>query len=806
MADSRELDTKLITHFRGISQYRNIAAQPMEWAQDLINVIVSGAGYLEKLRVPTLKAAQAVIDGANQPFIDTLYDFQQAIGTRQLVADYVQALGYYDTAYAFHLIEKRADNTPRFSYVDSNNLLFMGNNRRSLKWTGTLLQKWGIDRPAAAPVLGIEVPIASISRTANVVTLTMDTSTLVAAGGFDPLQLKTIPVGDTVTVTDIPAIPSVEGSFSVTVTSGAFQFKYAAIGPDFAAVLATGHVRIYSTPCHNTGASTDFTITAIQRSNGVVKVSFTNNNRILSGEEFTMAGFTGGQVDFNDTFRASANDAASVSFASIGPDIPAGAPSGTPTIAGGFTDTLGARTWRYTYGNTTTGHESPGSDLSTFIPNSNNGLVTNVRAYLTPTAPTDTQVDIIYWYATLDSGSDWFLTGNGQLTATTLLFADGNPDSDIDTTQRINFINFPPGPCSLLSKWQGRIYLVEAAFPQILVYTGYEKILRGRPEESIPPANRIQLQIGANTIKAHGALMNGVVIWDNADHMFMFRGTVEDITTDQPVNFAESLEDMPWSVGCFSHQSVQSTPHGLVWFGSDSVFHKWSGVIVDGQTGPDDISQNLTPLIRRITPGTQANVQSAYFNFLERDWYVALIAVDVSQTYNRLIFFDLDPDAADNLGIFVSDIQADAITVQQDANGVRHLIISVRGRLYEVRTASQIVAGVHVAMDKTSAELNAFWLSGYDGNNDPLTMKMYRFGRLVSDQSGFNLLVTLVDDATSTLVRPTWTKQFNTLLPGGKFSVNWKGRRCSVSIQFPTEDVDASVLGLTLSHIKLAAR
>lgn len=806
MADDRELDVKTITHFRGISQYRNIAAQPMEWAQDCLNVIVGGAGFLEKFRVPILKADKVVIDGAQQNFIDTLVDFQQAIGTRQLIANFQQALGYYDTAYGFHLIEKLVQDSPRFSYVDSNNLLFMGNNQRALKWTGTLLQKWGIERPSSAPTLGISVPILTLQRTGgNTVTITLDVSSLVAAGGFDPLQLKTIPVDDTVTISGEPLHPELTGSFAVTATTGANQFQITSVGANFGPSAGVGTVIIYSTPCANTGVSTDFNITAIERANGIVKLIFTNNNRILNGELFTLSGFTPPQDDFNDEFRATANDATSVSFASIGPDIASGAPSGTAVIAGGFTDLLGARTWRYSYGNTVTGHESAGSDQSTFIPNSNNGLVNNVRAYLTPVASTDPQVNIIFWYATLDSGSDWFLTGEGQLVATSLLFADGNSDDDLDETQRVNFLNFPPGPCSLLSKWQSRIYLVEAAFPQILVYTGYEKILRGRPEESIPPNNRIQMQVGANSIKAHGPLLNGVVIWDNTDHMFMFRGTVEDITTEQPVAFAESLEDMPWAVGAYSHASVKPTPYGLVWYGSDNAYHKWSGIITDGVTGPVDISQNISPLLKRITSGTQVNVQSEYFNFIERDWYVSLIAVDGSATYNRMIFFDMAPDANDNLGVFVSDLQADSICTQQDANGDRHLIISIRGQLFEIRTATTATAGVHTQMTKTAAQLNAFWISGYDGNDTPLHVKMYRFGRLVADQTGFNILITLVNDEDSTFQHPIITKQFNTLITG-KFAVNWKARRMSVSIQFPTQDVDASVLQLSIAKKLLGIR
>jgi hypothetical protein len=805
----RDLDVKTITHFRGISLYRSIAGQPMEWAQDLLNVIVGGAGFLEKFRVPVLKADKVIIDGAPQPFIDTMYDFQQANGTRQLIANFVQSLGYYDPAFTFTLIEQLAQDTPRFSYVDSNNLLFMGNTQRALKWDGASLWMWGIDPPATAPTLGIRMPILHLSRTANVVTITLDTSGVAANSvGVDPAQFKTIPAGDTVAIDGIDLHPEINGLHSVTAPTGTATFTLAIAGGDFSDA-PDGFCTIYTTPCANTGADTDFNITQISRSNNVATVLFTNLQRIFAGEPFTLASFTGALAAFNGDYGqgvSTFSDATKLQFTSIGPDIVATVPGGTPKISGGFTDVLGPRTWRASYGRQVLGHESPGSEMSSTIP-TNNGLVSNVRAYVNIPAPTDPQVDQYFLYATLDSGSDWFLERQASpLTAPNILtVGDGFDDSAIDTTQRINFLNYPPGPCSMLSKWQARIYFVETADPQVLVYTGYEKILRGRPEESVPPFNRIQLQVGANNIKAHGPLINGVVIWDQTDHMFMFRGTVEDITTDQPVAFAESLEDMPWAVGAYSHQSVKPTPYGLVWFGSDNAFHKWSGVVVDGITGPSDISENIAPLLRRITPGTQYQVQAEYFNFLERDWYVALIAIDGSATYNRMIFFDLSTHADDNLGIFISDIEADSICTQQDANGDRHLLISVRGQILELQTATTATAGIHRNMTKTSGELNAYWVSGYDGNDTPLHMKMYRFGRLVSDQTGFKLLVTLVNDEASTFQNPIITKQFNTLITG-KFAVNWKARRMSVSIQFPIEDVDASVLQLSVAKRLLGIR
>jgi hypothetical protein len=818
--NEREIESKIITKFRGISQYRSITEQPMDYAQDLLNVIVSGAGHLEKLRFPITKSVQVTIDGKVQGLIDTLYDFQQANGTRQLIAGFLAGLGFYTEpviggVYNFTLIEGNAIDSPRYSYVDSNNLLFLTNGIRNLRWDGANLRNWGITRPAAAPTIGYSVPIKSIQRAANVVTVVLDISAIPnnVVNGFHPAQLITLPVGSPIKIDGIAADHSAEGIITTTVQPADYSFSYASNGANFGPV-AQGTATVYYTPCANTGADISFNITTIQRGNGILTVFFKNNYRVLAGELFTMSGFVGAQqTPLNGEFLATASDLASVSFANPGPDIGLTAASGAPVMKGGFSDQLGARTWKYSYGASIIGDESAVSDQSLAIPNGNDGLVSNVRAYLNAAASADPQVDTIYWYATLDSGSDWFLENGpstlnpagGQLVATGLGYGDGNPDDNIDLTQRGSLINFPPPLSTRLSKWQGRIYMVPSANPQSIVYTGYEKILRGRPECNVPPGNVILLNIGANTIKAHGPLMNGVVIWDSVDKLFMFKGTVEDIVTNQPVNYSEQVEEMPWQIGCMSHQTVQSTPYGVIWFGTDKTFHKWNGIFYGEIIGPTDIGQNIYPLLARITPGTEVNVQTAYFNFLERDWYVALIAIDGSATPNRMLFFDVSKDASDNLGVFVSNIEADAICSRTDANGTKRLLVSVHGIVYEIKAATTATAGVHTVLTNTNNLLDAFWLSGYDGGDTPLTMKMYRFGRIVTDQMGFRLLATLIDDETSTLALPTNMRELQ-INAGGKFSVNWKARRCSLGIQFPNQDTDASVLQLALTHIPLSDR
>lgn len=770
----------------------------MEWAQDCNNVIISGAGFLEKLRRSITKSTPNAVLGA----IDTMFDFQQAIGTRQLFVNQGNNLGYFTepvigNPFVFTLVEANPLDSPRFSFIDSNNLLFMANGRRMLKWTGTVLRNWGIAPPATPVAFGIKVNVVSVQRAANVVTCT-----------FGPFTNPNAQVGDQISFVE-PSDHSFDGIFALTAANpltGVYQWAQVAgnAGP-----FADG---IITLPSDHEAANL-LAGTGVVRKNGVSTVTLAAGQKFAASptQRITIAGNSEATVNgtwvIRNTFGVTGNV---FDFLQDLPDATGG--GGTVVnAAGGFT-LLGGVSWRITFKSSVTGEESVASGASPVV------MVGAGRStyIIIPDYLYDPQIDTVCVFRSYDGGADWNLWKEiplplpnlGPLFPNSLnVILDYSTDDDLDPTQRANFINFPPLVGTRLSKWQGRIYLVPNSNPQSIIYSGYEKILRGRPESSFPPGNQIQMQVGAASIKGHGPLMNGVVIWDDNDKMFMFKGTVEDIVTNQPVNYSEQLEEMPWQTGVTSHQSIQPTPKGLVWFGSDYAIHKWNGIYYGEVIGPVDLTVNISPLLRRITAGTAPNIQAEYFNFLERDWYVALICVDGSVYYNRILFLDMSDSADDNVGIFVSDIQADSIAVRVDANEIRHLLITYQGIVYEIKSASTATAGIHKTITSTPNNLNAFWLSGYDGNDDAITMKMYRWGRLITDQDGFNLLVTLVNDADSTLAEPTIMKAFPNIKRNlNKFSVNWKAKRMAVQINFPDADVDASVLQLITTHIPLSER
>jgi len=118
----RGLNTEVIQRFRGMNSYSTLATLGPEWAQDLLNVIVSGSGGLSKFRLPVKlsKAIPNINDGPN-----SFWDFQQGNGTRQVLAVFGQNLYYYTLDLsAATLIESNGKNSGLWSFVPANNILF----------------------------------------------------------------------------------------------------------------------------------------------------------------------------------------------------------------------------------------------------------------------------------------------------------------------------------------------------------------------------------------------------------------------------------------------------------------------------------------------------------------------------------------------------------------------------------------------------------------------------------------------------------------------------------------------------------
>jgi hypothetical protein len=511
--------------------------------------------------------------------------------------------------------------------------------------------------------------------------------------------------------------------------------------------------------------------------------------------------------------------------------VPTAAPSNPTAAAGNLSPATG-----YSYGfsnmNSATGEVSNISPVS-----GSTGAQTNKKFTTTePNAWYNSQgTDSIVWFRNLDGGGDWFrLAQVNQATGAVITFGagasvvastslsvgdtitDNSPDSALDQTTRGPLLNNPPPVGKFLAQGQGRVIVMNLkGAPNQAAYSGFEQIFLGRPESCFPPNNLLNLQIGADDIAGGGILQSGVVMFSRTGRMFMLRGQMEDISLLVPVNFTQYLEELPWTLGCASHFTIHATPYGLVWLAGDKTVQ-----LFDGRSEPVDISAGIYPYLRRITPGTEQNCVASYFNWLERDWYVLLAAVDGSLSNNRAFFFAFNKqpgtDTIESVEAFVSDLPAQIagsvpfIGLITTSKFQRMLCIGAGGRIQQLPVTSDTVGGVTLDMTinpPTNGVLSAYWRGGYFGTDSPYRSKSWRWARLLSDQDPktFSLVMRYVDDEQRTFLNPEIKGPFK--LSASKLGLNgWRAKKASVEIDFPATDAPCNVLELQVAAIPTSDR
>lgn len=453
--------------------------------------------------------------------------------------------------------------------------------------------------------------------------------------------------------------------------------------------------------------------------------------------------------------------------------------------------------------------------------------VVNKSFQLTATAlaPADPQWDTLVWFRTVDGGGDLFraaevnintgvVTFNAASVSTIgvapfLTIVDNTPDLPLvfngpalDQTTRAPLINNPP----LLGKYaavgQGRVFLFNLpGAPQDIIYSGYERIAIGNPPECYPPNNRLRLAIGAEAIAGGGVIQAGVVAFSQVGKMYMLRGQIEDISDVAPVIFTQYLEELPWNLGAFSHATIKATPYGLIWLASDKTVQ-----IFDGSSKPKDLSRAVYPILRNITPGSESACQAAYFNWLDRDWYCLLVPYNGATTPNRMIFWGLDYDNS-LIDIFVSNIPADGVGTISTSTLQRKLYIGQQGLLYNLPTSSDTTGGISdpTIIPPTSGQLNAYWRSGYWGNDSPERAKMWRWCRVVTDAPNTPLVTfRLVDDDIRTFVQPQIIGPV--AMQFGKATLNQRAKRVSTEIDFPVQDTSVTIMELQFPNVPSSDR
>jgi hypothetical protein len=791
----RNLIPETIKKFRGINVWSSYANSTPDQATDCLNVIASGSGAVEKMRIPVALTTTAIAET-----LVRLREYENGnTGLRQVVGQFGAKLYTFDANWNSTLIDTNTLNGQGlYDFIESNNRFFGANGFRNFKWDGRTLTNWGIVGPSAAPTVGTSgapgATAINIGAAATPYTLGTLPGTNWRTNNLAVLSPQTgnfvgINIGDVILVAGMSdasfnGVWSVNNVNNVAVTG---TLNYVNVGPNVQNV--TG------------GTATDFNQTGIYRYNNAVTVTTTTPHGRAAGDHVTIAGVA--DPSFNGTFPID-SVLSSTEFTYLQVGVNAASGSGTETPSPSVIYQLGGRSYRVSYVNSKTGHISNASDISVATGNLNGTLNVTVSA----PASSDPQVDSAILWSTVDGGSDFYF--NQQIAITPLtapVFQDTTGDLNLDTSRIAPLINNPPPLGKYTAKYQGRSLVFDLPGDlQGLAYSGYEAILEGNPEESFPPNNLLHLQFGTSELRGVGACATGLVLFarsqrDKLDSMYLLQGQLQDITIDAPVQLSTFLRPLPWKLGCFSRYSVQETPHGVVWLASDKTIH-----IFDGSNQPQSLSDSINPLLRQITPGTESNIRSAFFNYIERDWYVLSCAINNSQTNNQMVILDLDPDPAQNGGIFRSDIQADEIAVVEDVANQELLVTVSKGIIHQFLAVSDTTLGTSETPTYTSGTLNAYWRSGVFGNTNPEMVKIFRWARIVRDP------IERVFTAQYRIIDETDNLQFPELGPiqqvagDGRCAVNQKGRRMVMEVQFPAADASANLVELAQNYIPLAQR
>ncbi len=810
----RGLNTTTVKKFRGIDAFKAITEVGSDTALDCMNVLVPGWGGLSKFRLP-VAISQAIVPapgvGPSQ-----FYDFQQATGTRQVVAAFGNNALYYFTwnaggtaLNAGILINQSAaglDVAP-WSMVESNNIMFMANGVQMVKWLGgpsgatNGFENWGIVQPTSQPTIGGAegtVDLQSIQRAGGTVTIIIPIPT-----GPEPTPGMYLSVGDSIIIVN-PSDASYNGTFTI------------------ATVVTPGQTYTYAQAGANSGPFVDTALLTVNTSSGVIPAVVTGSRTggvatyswavplpvpaaLLNGVHVTISGFA--DATLNGTFAI--NNAVSLHSGTVSITV---LQAGLPDSVGGATGTLSmgvtivtSRTYEFSAVNPQTGHYS-----NVGLPITINGPLTNRLVYVNSNyVITDPQVGGVQFFATLDGGGDFFLDPSSTPLSGIVGFVDFVSDGDLDDAIQAPLINNPPPVGKYLAVGQSRVFIANiVGGPNFIAYSGYEQILLGRPEESFPPSNRLLLNIGAEEINGIGILPSGIVGFGATKRMYILRGNVEDITLNAPVQFSAFLQELPWDMGTLCHQSIKATPVGLIFWGTDRTVQLFNpgSTLTSTAASLQDISGPVYPILRQATAGQEQLAAAAYFNWLERDWYALTFAYNGSLTNNYTIFWALQQDGT--IDIFPCSIAMDFMHTLSTSNLQRILACSFGGLIYNLPVSQDTVNGVAQfnVIPATNGNLGAYWRGGYFGNESPVRSKMWKRGLLVTDQrpDAFRVNTRLVNNREATFQNPKFIP--SAVSSDGQWSITQRANRCSIEIIFPQKDVSANVLEMTVGNIPTSDR
>ena len=557
----------------------------------------------------------------------------------------------------------------------------------------------------------------------------------------------------------------------------------------------------------------------LQRTAGVTTATFATPHGAAPGQPFYVDSVAGVPWDasFEGVWKIATTPLATT-LTFLQPGLPDAGPFTRASFPGLPASTNGYQ-WGVAYGSSPVAHFGSLSPLS---PNLMTALNDGPVLLIPPSA--DPQVDQVALFRNQDGGGTQYLTNAGiNRTGVVKAIATGDyagyyvlldttMDEQLATSgQTAPYDNGVAPLGKYLAVWLDRVLMTGmAADPTGVRFTGFDSINFGRPQMCWCQFNEIKLGQGEAYPCGMGLLRyGGMVFFATNGYMYIYRGTLNDITVSAPASLSFYAEQLPYHIGLYSHYSVQSTPIGLVWLDDGLNLRVFEN---SGFYPPKPLAPNLAGLLKRITPGTQDKVESAYINYLQRDWYLLAICVDGSLTPNMMVVVDVGADAARNTGAWPTDYAVNGLQWLEYADNSRHLIAALpylpgslasptAGLLTEIPLIDNVKQGTSDESLPNPANPpvpGAFWLGGYFGIHDEQgedeysLMKLFRYTRHSSNiKDGISLQGFMVDNDTATFDDPLPVPIEVEDSVGG---VNVKGRALSLLVRFPDNAAECPTL------------
>lgn len=163
---------------------------------------------------------------------------------------------------------------------------------------------------------------------------------------------------------------------------------------------------------------------------------------------------------------------------------PAAAPAAVQA-AGALSTFAGGYSWRYAFGNSTTGHIGQISDPATYT-----GNVTSKQFTITGSNTTDAQVNQVHIYRTGDGGATWYELPNSPITYVggwSLLDTAANTALNTANQASLPGQNAPPTAAKSCAYYAGRIWIASG---DAVYYSAFEESINGIQQESFPTINK----------------------------------------------------------------------------------------------------------------------------------------------------------------------------------------------------------------------------------------------------------------------------------------------------------------------------